>query len=44
MKTNRFLTGVFETSYQGTAHDRECRHQQRRSRRRPRKVRPKSFR
>jgi hypothetical protein len=24
MQTNRFLTGVFETGYQLTAHDREC--------------------
>jgi hypothetical protein len=30
VKTDRFLTGVFETSYRATAHDRECCQQQRR--------------
>jgi hypothetical protein len=28
MQTNRLLAGVFETSYQVSAHDPECRHQQ----------------
>jgi hypothetical protein len=31
VKTDRFLTGVFETSYQATAHNRECSQQQGRS-------------
>jgi hypothetical protein len=31
VKTDRFLTGVFETGYQATAHDRECCHQEGRS-------------